>query len=447
MLKLIFYMFFMIPLCFNKKNYWLLQNFIFLLSFIVIIFFEMMNDIWVSISYFLGVDYISLGLILLSCWISSLMFMASSSLYNKNFMLNYFSILVLFLLIFLIVTFSSMNLFLFYFFFESSLIPVLLLIMGWGYQSDRMQAGLYLLFYTLLASLPLLMGLLFIYEVEKSLYLSFLKIFSLEFNFYLYLSMIMAFLVKMPMYFVHLWLPKAHVEAPISGSMILAGIMLKLGGYGLIRVFSMMMLIGVKLNFIFIIMSMVGGIIVSFICLYQFDLKSLIAYSSVVHMSMVISGIMVLTYWGISGAYLMMISHGLCSSGLFCLANIMYERLGSRSLMINKGLLNFMPSMSLFWFLLCSSNMSAPPSLNLLSEIMLINSMISWNYIMMVLLIFLSFFSALYSLYLYSYSQHGKLMLGYYSFSMGFISEYLLLLLHWVPLNLMILKVDLFVMI
>nr|YP_010729874.1 NADH dehydrogenase subunit 4 [Parnassius mnemosyne]WEF74745.1 NADH dehydrogenase subunit 4 [Parnassius mnemosyne] len=442
MMKFLMMMIFMIPLCFMKNMFWLVQMMLMLIMFIFMNLSLNINN-FCNLSYMMGCDLISFGLILLSIWICMLMVMASESLYKNNFYINFFLLNIIILMIMLYLTFSVLNLFMFYLFFEGSLIPTLMLIIGWGYQPERIQAGMYLLFYTLFASLPMLMGIFFIFNNLNYLTIYFMKFFHM--NLYLlYISMILAFLVKMPMYFVHLWLPKAHVEAPVSGSMILAGIMLKLGGYGLLRILILFQNISMKMNFIWVIISLLGGLYISLNCFCQVDMKSLIAYSSVAHMSLVISGIMTMNYWGYLGSYIMMIGHGLCSSGMFCLANINYERLHSRSLFMNKGMMNFMPSMSLWWFLLMSSNMAAPPSMNLMGEISLINSLVSWSWLSMIMLIMMSFFSAGYSLYLYSYTQHGKYNLGIYSFYTGVSREYLMLILHWLPLNMLILKIEYF---
>nr|QIV24557.1 NADH dehydrogenase subunit 4 [Utra nitida] len=440
MMKFLFGLLFLIPLCFSE-TFWLVQYLFFILSFLFMINFSF-NHVSMYISYLLGCDFLSYSLILLSFWICSLMVLASEKIYMVDNYSSLFMLMLIAMMMSLYLTFSSLNFFLFYLFFEISLIPTLIFIVGWGYQPERVEAGIYLLFYTLLLSLPMMVSIFFLYKNCGTLEFNLIE--GHTNNLMMYLCMNGVFFVKIPMFFVHLWLPKAHVEAPVAGSMILAGVMLKLGGYGLLRVMKLFLEVNLKFNFIFITISLVGGFFVSLICLRQSDVKSLIAYSSVAHMGMALSGIMALNIWGFWGCLVMMVAHGLCSSGLFCLANISYERVGSRSLYFNKGLLNIMPNLALWWFLLCSSNMAAPPSLNLLGEVLLINSLVDFSILSMITLSLLSFFSAAYSLFLYSFSQHGSYFSGLYSIYQGVLREYLLLFLHWVPLNMLIISSNFF---
>nr|UBT70832.1 NADH dehydrogenase subunit 4 [Eupteryx gracilirama] len=439
MMKLFGFMLMLLPLFYTSMTWNLFQISILTLM----IFFMMFNKytFYCWVSYNFGIDLYSFGLIILSMLIISLMIISSNSV--KGFFLeNYFLFMNLMLCLNLILVFCTLNMLIMYLFFEFSLIFLLILIYTWGYQPERLISGLYLFFYTIFSSLPFFLVIIYLLVNEMTMYFD-MK-FNIPYSFMFFMFMFMVFLVKLPMFMVHYWLPKAHVQAPVSGSMILAGLLLKIGGYGFIRFMGLYEFSFLKYNYILYSLGIVGCILVSFVCLIQSDVKCLIAYSSIAHMGMCLLGICSMTKWGIMGSYFMMISHGLCSSGLFCLANFCYERYLSRSFFLNKGLINLMPSVSFFWFVFCCFNMSCPPSLNFFSEVLIINSMMLYWPNSFLYFFSISFFSACFSYFLYSYLQHG-MPYQFYCYSLGFIREYLLMTIHLVPLVIMMLCLNFFI--
>nr|QNO35885.1 NADH dehydrogenase subunit 4 [Hormaphis betulae] len=434
------FLFSMIFLSSKFNSWWLVQNFFFFFFFFMYFKIPMFNY-FLNISYLFGMDMIFYLLFMLSIWIISLVYIASI---NLKFSYYYYfnNLMYIFILIFFFCFFSD-NFLIFYIFYEINLIPIIILIYGWGYQYERFKAGFYLFIYMIFFSLPFF-GCLLNLNIDYFMFMYYLDYLNYM-NLFYYLFLMFIFLVKMPLFLFHIWLPKAHVEAPISGSMILAGIMLKLGGFGIYRVLMLVFKFNLKFNLYFISLCLLGMFYLSLICFLQSDLKILIAYSSVVHMGLVIIGFLIYNNWGYSGPLLLMYAHGLCSSGLFCLSNICYIRFKSRSMFMNKGLINIYPFLSFWWFMLCSSNMSFPPSLNLFGEVFLLIKLMSWlDYLYsFYFLILICMF--LYSLYLYLYTQYGKLYLSMnYLFNI-FLSEYLLLFLHWLPLNLIFLITEIFI--
>lgn len=254
---------------------------------------------------------------------------------------------ILALLLTLLLFFITNNMVVLYIIFELSLIPTLALILKWGYQPERLQAGYYIMLYTICASLPLLAIVNMIYQSSGSLRLNKTHILR-GFNSYLVrAAFFTAFMVKLPTWGTHLWLPKAHVEAPVRGSIILAGVLLKLGGYGLMKFVFLTKTINNNLTLFLISTSLWGALLISIVCINSIDIKKLIAYSSVVHINLLILGVLSKSSIGVKGAMLMIISHGIRSPGIFAIANFNYLKTKTRNILMHKRISASQPPMTL----------------------------------------------------------------------------------------------------
>nr|AIP90314.1 NADH dehydrogenase subunit 4 [Acrossocheilus cinctus]AJQ17813.1 NADH dehydrogenase subunit 4 [Onychostoma elongatum] len=405
---------------------------------------------WASSNMYLATDPLSTPLLVLTCWLLPLMILASQNHISPEPIARQRTYIMLLasLQTFLIMAFGATEIIMFYIMFEATLIPTLIIITRWGNQTERLNAGTYFLFYTLAGSLPLLVALLLLQQSTGTLSMLVLQYSQpLQLNSWghtiWWAGCLIAFLVKMPLYGVHLWLPKAHVEAPVAGSMVLAAVLLKLGGYGMMRMMVMLDPLSKELAYPFIILALWGIIMTGSICLRQTDLKSLIAYSSVGHMGLVAGGILIQTPWGFSGAIILMIAHGLASSTLFCLANTAYERTHSRTMVLARGLQMIFPLTAVWWFMANLANLALPPLPNLMGELMIITTLFNWSPWTILLTGLGTLITASYSLYMFLMSQRGLTPNHISGLQPFHTREHLLMTMHLIPIILLVTKPEL----
>ncbi len=324
-----------------------------------------------GISYHMGVDGISMPFILLSTFLTPLSILASWSIKHR---VRDYMIAFLVLETMMIGMFASLDMLMFYLFFEGVLIPMFLIIGVWG-GPRRVYAAFKFFLYTLAGSVLMLvcMMAMFVQEGTTNIPALHLASFAPTLQFWLFLGFFASFAVKVPMWPVHTWLPDAHVEAPTAGSMILAGVLLKKGGYGYIR-FSLPMFPEASAFFAPYIfaLSVIAVIYTSLVALAQSDMKKLIAYSSVAHMGFVTIGIFSFTEQGLSGAMFQMISHGLVSAALFFCVGVVYDRLHTREIKAYGGVADVMPRYAAWFMLMMLASVGLPGTSGFVGEMLVL---------------------------------------------------------------------------
>ena len=380
--------------------------------------FQFVNQIlWIpniNINLTLGIDGISLFFVILTTLLIFLCLLSSWD--SIKFNVKEYLICFLILEFFLIGVFCVLDLLLFYIFFESVLIPMYFIIGVWGSRERKIRAAYFFFLYTLLGSVFMLLGILYIYyQVGTTDYETLLSVLLTEKEQkFIWLSFFLSFATKVPMVPVHIWLPEAHVEAPTSGSVILAGILLKLGTYGLIR-FSFPLLPEASYYFTPLVfsMSVIGVIYTSFTAIRQTDFKRIIAYTSVAHMNLVIIGMFCFNHISLEGALLQSISHGFVASALFLLIGIVYDRHHTRMVKYYGGLVHIMPVYTIIFLFFTMANIGLPGTGSFIGEFLILMGSYQLNTT-------ITFFGATgmvlggcYSLWLFNRISYGNLKTQY----------------------------------
>jgi len=364
----------------------------------------------IGLEFYVGVDGLSIYFIFLSALLTLICIIASLFTIKKN--VKEFLLCFLLLESFCIGAFSSLNLLLFYGFFEVILIPMYLIIGIWGGE-NRVYAAIKFFLYTFFGSVFLLIALIYIYSQAGTFSIvdlvDIVPGFSLKVQQYLWLATFVSFAVKVPMVPFHTWLPDAHVQAPTAGSVMLAGILLKLGGYAFLRV-SLPMLPGASEYFAIYVLWISGFAVIyaSLVALAQTDMKKMIAYSSVAHMGYVTAGIFSFTVIGIGGAVFQMISHGVISSALFLIVGMLYERHHTKEIAKYGGVAASMPVLATFFMIAMLGSVGLPGLSGFVGEFLSIVGVFGVNPMVGIICAFGVILGAVYMLKLYKSVMFGE---------------------------------------
>lgn len=434
-----FFIIFFIP----KKYILLIKQISLILSFIIFFYciciFFFLDPLYIGfqfkvtffffngLTFSLGVDGISIFFLLLTSLLFPICFLVNWE--SIKYRSKDFTLMLLLLEFFLLNVFLSLDIFFFYIFFEGVLIPMFFIIGIWGSRQRKIHAVYQFFFYTFFGSILMLFSIFLIYLHVGSTHFEIIKetFFTEQRQLFLWLCFFIAFAIKVPMFPFHIWLPEAHVEAPTSGSILLAGILLKLGTYGFIR--FLLTFFPYANDFftpLVIVFCLFGIIYGSFATIRQVDLKKIIAYSSVVHMNFAIIGLFSKNLEGLQGSYFLMISHGIISGALFLCIGILYDRYHTRILYYYGGLVNVMPIFSIIFLVFILSNMGFPGTSGFVGEILVLVAFFSFNAKIALILSLSMIFSAIYSLWLYNRVIFGEIKNFFLilNFSFGFIKKW-----------------------
>ena len=371
-----------------------------------------LGSLFLNFAFIFGFDGISIYFFLLT---ALLFFLCVLFIWNEFYFKEYLICLLLIELLLLLV-FSVLDLLLFYVFFEAILIPMFLLIGIWGSRERKLRAVYLLFFYTLFGSVLMLLGILYIYSITGTLNLEYLLTCEFSFNeqYWLWLAFFLSFASKVPMFPFHIWLPEAHVEAPTVGSVLLAGILLKLGVFGFLR-FSLTLFPLASFYFspLVYVLSICGVIYASFSAIRQTDFKRIIAYSSVSHMNLVTLGIFSFNIVGLEGSIIQSISHGFVSSAMFFMIGILYDRYHSRLLHYYGGLVHMMPVYSVLFLIFTMANIALPGTSSFVGEFLLLLGIFKMNIVAAVFGALGVILCGAYSLWLYNRLIFGNLNISY----------------------------------